>query len=521
VVLALGTAVMAFALWLRVRDRDAPLPARVSRLPRWLFTPRVAALGVVGVLALDVAGSAQLVGDKVVGVKTQSLSWAGWYSRPSTSYGSALSSLTPAQNDFYRAEGVDLNQRSTNDSLRYGNFAQTHFSSLSSGKLHTTLADLGFAHYPSYVWASHTGATLLTDALLGYRYLVTSTRTSPTADLDRLGATLVKTYDDTKSPKFPDVTKVWQIQDTLPVGFRLSDSGLAAMLQPLPAKDPYTAQEQALQMPGAFESLCGAPTVTGEGLITAPAPDGGLDISVPPGPKERSAELTWTCSAAGARQVYLFTPAAFPGVNTYARLNANGLTQPADSTHWQNDPADKPYPTGWSNGILSMGSAQSGAFTVTLNATSIPTGGKPYRIPPNAVRGLDPNAVDAKLDSLRQGAVTDVHWSDTGLSATTTGDQASTVFFSIATIPGWSVAVDGKSVTTTQLLGAFTGVPVPAGTHKISFTFTPPGLKAGIGGTAAGLIALGGVWWYQRRRQGAEGQASATATEQIHEDVLS
>jgi len=84
--------------------------------------------------------------------------------------------------------------------------------------------------------------------------------------------------------------------------------------------------------------------------------------------------------------------------------------------------------------------------------------------------------------------------------------------------------VDGKTVKTTELLGSFTGVPVPAGTHRISFSFAPPGLYAGLGGSTVGLIALGGVWWFERRRAGsskskASGAASGSAP--VTEDVLS
>jgi uncharacterized membrane protein YfhO len=83
------------------------------------------------------------------------------------------------------------------------------------------------------------------------------------------------------------------------------------------------------------------------------------------------------------------------------------------------------------------------------------------------------------------------------------------------------VTVDGKQVPTTELLGAFTGVPVPAGTHRISFSFTPPGLYAGAAGTAVGVVALVGVWWFQRRRAAARAAVAAATPDQIPEDVLS
>ena len=86
------------------------------------------------------------------------------------------------------------------------------------------------------------------------------------------------------------------------------------------------------------------------------------------------------------------------------------------------------------------------------------------------------------------------------------------------------MTVDGKAVKTTELLGSFTGVPVPAGTHRIAFSFVPPGLYAGIGGSAVGLAALGTIWWFERRRA-SRGRRSAddasAGSAQVPQDVLS
>jgi hypothetical protein len=185
------------------------------------------------------------------------------------------------------------------------------------------------------------------------------------------------------------------------------------------------------------------------------------------------------------------------------------------------DKADIPYPAGFANGVQDLGTVQSGSFTVTMFSDNLPPKNT-YKVPADPIRGLDPTAVDAKLAQLRSGGVTGVHWNSTGLSATTTGDSAATVFLSVPTIPGWSVTVDGKPVKTTELLGAFTGVPVQAGTHRISMSFAPPGLYAGIGGSTVGLLALGGVWWFQRRRAAAQAAAAPAAGEaQVPEDALS
>jgi uncharacterized membrane protein YfhO len=530
-ILVLGTLLLAFALYLRVRPADEPLSGRLAWLPKQLATPKVAAVAAVAVLAVDASGSALLTGQKILGGQPGSgygsTRWSQWYGRPSTSYGPELTALQPGHDEFFRAEGYDQNVRSTNDSLRYGNFAFTHFSSLSSGKLHQTMADLGFAHHSANVWSAHTGATLFTDALLGYQYLVGTTRETSDGSIDRLDTTLVKTVDNTKHGKNngPDVTTVYKINSTLPVGFRLTGDDLAGFTKPLPQNAPYAAQEQIFGMPGAFQNLCGAPTVTGDGALTiAPAADGTVKIKVPAkapgGGKQYQDKIVWQCQSPGVREAYLYAPTAMPTSLSYARID--GQNRPAPAGDPSKDLSDIPYPYGFSNGFQDLGGVQAGSFTVTMFSQNLPLG-QTYTVPTDPIRGLDPTAVDARLAQLRSGGVTGVQWNDTGLSATTTGDSAATVFLSVPTIPGWTITVDGKTVKTTDLLGSFTGVPVPAGTHRISMSFSPPGLYAGFGGSFVGVLALGGVWWFQRRRVGSGSQpaVSTTGGEQITEDVLS
>ena len=539
-ILVVGTALLAFALYLRVRPADEPMVKWLGWMPKQLATPKIAAVAAVAVLAVDASGSASLIGQKALGKQpgnsNGSLQWSNWYASPTKSYGTALASLQPSNDEFFRAEGYDQNLRSTNDGLRFGNFAFTHFSSLSAASLHENMANLGFAHYPSYVWSAHTGATLFTDALLGYQYLVGTTRETNDGTIDRLGTTLQKTYNDTapakpgQLPPTPDVTTVYKINDTLPVGFRLTGTDLADFTASAPSSSPFAAQEQAFGMPGAFQSMCGSPTVTASaGVTVTPAGDGSVSIKIPakaPANKQLySDKIVWQCQSSGQRQLYMYAPTAQPTGLSFVRVDGQNRPAPLTVDSPSKDKANIAYPGGFDNGIQDLGSVQSGSFTVTMFSENLPLHNS-YTVPANPIRGLDPTAVDAKLTQLRGGGVTDVHWNDTGLAATTTGDSAATVFLSVPTIPGWSVTVDGRSVKTTDLLGTFTGVPVPAGTHRISMSFTPPGLYAGIGGSVVGLVALGGVWWFQRRRTGVAGATVPAAGEdageaQVPQDALS
>jgi uncharacterized membrane protein YfhO len=532
VILVFGTLVLAFALYLRVRPAGEPLPRRLGWIPKRLATPRVAAVAAVAVLALDTAGSAQLIGKRYLGKQPGSgngnVKTSNWYGSPTTSYGTALDSLRPGHDEFFRAEGFDQNLRTTNDALRFGNFAMTHFSSLSSGKLHQTMENLGFAHHEANVWSAHAGATMLTDALLAYQYLVGTTRESADGTINRLGVTLQKTYDDSaRGSADKNITTVYKIDDTLPVGFRLSGDDLADFTKPLPENAPYTAQEQVFGMPGAFQSLCGAPTAAGDGVKIVAGTDGTLTITVPKESRSSgySARIEWTCQSPGTREVYLYAPGAFNQGQTYTRLD--GQDRPAPQGDRANDKSNIMYPGGFATGFADLGGVHAGAFSVSMSSSTL-SPGHTYHVGSDVVRGLDPAAVTAKLSQLRTGGVSAVHWSDTGLAATTTGDSAATVFFSVPSIPGWSATVDGKAVKTTELLGAFTGVPVPAGSHRIVLSFTPPGFTAGLGGSAVGALGLGALWWFERRRAargvgGGNGDdgADSSGSASVAEDVLS
>jgi hypothetical protein len=69
-------------------------------------------------------------------------------------------------------------------------------------------------------------------------------------------------------------------------------------------------------------------------------------------------------------------------------------------------------------------------------------------------------------------------------------------------MPGWSASVDGHSTPVRRTGGLFQAVKVPAGTHRVRFSFLPPREGWGLVGLLVGLAWLvgGGVAW--RRRMG-------------------
>ncbi|MBS2532243.1 YfhO family protein [Catenulispora sp. NF23] len=442
------------------------LATGLRRVPRRVMARATALLAVIMVVDCGVAAAEESSGMQYPGRGT-------WNVHPTPDWNTAMKSTAPPSGQFFRSDGLYVNflnglERSQNESLRDGNFAQNHFSSLSSGMLHDAEFDLGFTEHIYRVWADHTGSTLLTDALLDFKYLVT---TSP--GLDRADTQLVHSWP---------TADVYENTATLPVGFLAP----ATMPRELNHDDPFTAQEQLFDMPGAFADPCQpVPTVTGATQDVSPT--GELMYTKRQG--QQKVTVTWHCHATDAQELYVWSKrmpwaGQYPGSGIF-NLQVDG-GKPVD------------YPNVYDNGIHDLGTRADTDFTVTLT-TKLGL----FTVPEHFVRGLDVAQVNAKVAELAQHGLYDVHTTDTSLSGSIDADRAGTVFMSVPAIKGWGdVKVDGKPVSATILASAFLGIPVPAGHHTITMSFSPPGLHMGMGLTAVGLVMLFGL--YKRDQRGRE-----------------
>lgn len=85
---------------------------------------------------------------------------------------------------------------------------------------------------------------------------------------------------------------------------------------------------------------------------------------------------------------------------------------------------------------------------------------------------------------------------DVGGLVSATVDAAGAGYVTLAdslTRKGWSVTVDGRRASLLVADHALGAVAVPAGHHQISFRYSPPGLRAGLGLTVVGLVSLAGL----------------------------
>jgi uncharacterized membrane protein YfhO len=66
--------------------------------------------------------------------------------------------------------------------------------------------------------------------------------------------------------------------------------------------------------------------------------------------------------------------------------------------------------------------------------------------------------------------------------------------------PQWRVEVDGRPAELLRVDHAFRGVRVPAGSHRVVFTYQDRALQAGLVLSSLTVVGLAGLWWWRRRR---------------------
>ena len=70
------------------------------------------------------------------------------------------------------------------------------------------------------------------------------------------------------------------------------------------------------------------------------------------------------------------------------------------------------------------------------------------------------------------------------------------------------VEVDGRPAELLRADHAFRGVRVPAGSHRVVFTYQDRALQAGLLLSSLTVCALAGLWWWRRRRAPGSGRGS-------------
>lgn len=113
--------------------------------------------------------------------------------------------------------------------------------------------------------------------------------------------------------------------------------------------------------------------------------------------------------------------------------------------------------------------------------------------------GFDAEAFHQDCDALKARGMTEITQDLTGLSGTVEVEEGEAVLFtSLPADPGWTVWVDGEQTPWNTVSDAFLTVRLSKGSHRVSFTFCPAGLREGLLITAAsGAVGILGFFWFR------------------------
>ncbi|MGW3388477.1 YfhO family protein [Streptomyces cinereoruber] len=114
-------------------------------------------------------------------------------------------------------------------------------------------------------------------------------------------------------------------------------------------------------------------------------------------------------------------------------------------------------------------------------------------LPYDAVGCMDPKKFQDAVRALRASAPVNPSVGGHSVAAELPKGSTGTVVVATPAIQGWSCSVDGGASRPPVSHRGLLGVPLGAGADRFACSYTPPGLKAGLGGTGAGVLVLAGV----------------------------
>lgn len=388
-----------------------------------------------------------------------------------------------ADDGLYRMEKTF--HRTVNDPMGMGFKGISHSSSTMNTPVLRFIKSLGFGmqgHYTKY-----TGATVLSDSLLGIKYLMYKPdEISPSVDPKEINR---QNYQNWLKLPYEGYAQVLSEEDTgtdisvyenpyaLSIGYMASTDILDAALD---SNDPMQNQEmllQALLGDGSvkvFDRNYGyyADTVNCTTATT------GDHIMYTTTVSDRDSYVEFTFTVETSDPVYVFFP-------TIYQRQCN-MWLKAESWDIDNYAFVDYFFTGDYYSILDLGTYEPGEqlkLRMTLaNGEAIFSDVLIYQ--------LNMEEFSKAIDTLRQGEWQIEEHTDTYLSGTVTAKADQVLFTTIPYEPGWTITVDGVETEPVKVLDSLIAIPVSEGEHIVTMKFWPDYLTLGIIVSAVGVSLI-------------------------------
>jgi hypothetical protein len=92
------------------------------------------------------------------------------------------------------------------------------------------------------------------------------------------------------------------------------------------------------------------------------------------------------------------------------------------------------------------------------------------------------------------GRIETLHEASERIELEVLADRESVIVLREAHAPGWRALVNGREAPVLRADGRHRAIPIPAGRSRVTLTYRPPGLRAGLACFGLGLLATGALW---------------------------
>lgn len=349
--------------------------------------------------------------------------------------------------------------RTVNDPIGMGYYGLSHSSSTMNAPAITFLEDIGIGcggHSTRYL-----GATMLSDAVLGIKYLMyknDETRNSP----------LYKEYPLLYSPEDTGVADIYVYQNpyALPIGYAADEAILDLKLD---AKNPFDNQVNLLntlafgndesQYLEYFHSIMYSEYVP-ENVTSVPVV--GEHTKYMPIKSGINTQLEYIFEHTEDYPMYMFLESKYQ-----RKLNV-----------WVNKLFNGNFFEGENYAILNLGEHDVGSemsliLTLTKDDLYIADDGKHFNY-------LYPHELEQAINVLREGQWNLTKHTETYLEGTITAKEGQVLFTTIPYENGWTITVDGKEVKPEVSFDSLITIPLEAGEHTVTMKYLPDYFVLGI-----------------------------------------
>ncbi len=365
----------------------------------------------------------------------------------------------------YRIESN--HHRSVNDAMAFNSFGISHSSStLNKGPIEF-IRKLGFSyqgHSTKYV-----GATYISDALLGIKYVMEVGNTKPPKNEDGSPGTETEIkesfhYNDNMVFANGDSEQIFYVYENpnvLPIGFMASNDILDVKLE---GDNPFIIQNNLMSAlvndtkADYFKRLEVDDVVPENAKLTTYS---GHQKYVPRIEGENS-HVEFFVTAPSEEMIYVYFPSRYERkVNLWLNKEFLGYY----------------FETG-NKTIRALGRFDEGEQISLI--TTLREEHNEVLFDDEYFYYLDDEEFQASIAELREEPFVVEEFKEDHIVGTVTAKEDGILYTSISYEPGWTVKVDGEKVEYIELVDALIGVPLSAGEHTIEMTFFPKGLLIGI-----------------------------------------